>query len=52
MSLLRLYPQSNLLVMNYYFYEALKDAFSALGLDFPSNRIYHQAFGKKGIIKI
>lgn len=51
MSLLRLYPQSNLLVMNYYFYEALKDAFSALGLDFPSDRIYHQAFGKKGHYK-
>lgn len=48
MSLLRLYPASNLLLMNYYFYKALKDAFAALNINFPDNRIFHQAYGKKG----
>lgn len=48
MSLLRIYPNSNLLVMNYYFYQALKDAFEALNIHFPYNRIFHQARGKKG----
>ncbi len=48
MSLLRLFPESNLLVMNYYFYQALKDAFAAFSIDFPQDRIFHQAYGKKG----
>lgn len=48
MSLLRKYEKANLLVMNYYFYLALKDAFEALNTNFPSNRIFHQSYGKAG----
>ncbi len=48
MSLLRLYPKSNLLLMNYYFYESLKDAFAVLNFKFPSNRIFHQVYNKTG----
>ena len=48
MSLLSKYPEANLLVMNHFFYNALKDAFGLLKHPFPDNRIYHQYHGKSG----
>lgn len=48
MNLLGIYKDSVLIVMNYYFYQSLKDAFVALNKEFPEKRIYHQARGKKG----
>lgn len=39
--LLNKYKEFKFLLMNYYFYIAIKDAFNALDKEFPSNRIYH-----------
>lgn len=39
--LLEKYSKSKFLLMNYYFYRAIKDAFNAYNVEFPSNRIYH-----------
>lgn len=35
------YKNSVFLIMNYYFYVALKEAYSILDVEFPKNRIYH-----------
>lgn len=43
MRLLGHYPDSVLLLMNYYFFSALKDAFGVLSLEFPKNRIFHHS---------
>lgn len=48
MSLLNKYPQSNLLLMNDYFYKALKDAFMSLNHEFPNDRIFHQSRSFEG----
>lgn len=41
MRLLHAFRESKLLIMNWYFYRAIKDAFSIVGVEFPANRIYH-----------
>ena len=41
MRLLGYYKDSKFLIMNYYFYIALKDAFKILGVKFPLDRIFH-----------
>lgn len=48
MCLLRKYKHAHLLVMNYYFYCSLRDAFETLNQEFPSDRIFHQLFKVKG----
>lgn len=48
MSLLQHYEDAQLLVMNYYFYNALKDAFATLDYNFPKERVFHQSYGKSG----
>lgn len=46
MRLLSEFPTSNLLLMNYYFYVALKDSFKIQDIPFPSERIYHHDLSK------
>ena len=43
MRLMGEYLNSILLIMNYYFYVALKDAFNILDVDFPKERIFHHS---------
>ncbi len=47
MQLLHQFPQAVFLLMNYYFYLALKDAFAVLGIPFPSSRIFHHDLSKQ-----
>ena len=48
MSILNRFDKSQLLLMNYYFYNALKDGFATMDLRFPDDRIFHQSAGKIG----
>lgn len=41
MRFLHEYPDFKLLLLNYYFYQSLKDAFAILNVKFPSDRIFH-----------
>ena len=47
--LLNKYKNAKFLLMNYYFYRAIKDAFNAYNVEFPYNRIYHHdlSFGRE-----
>jgi hypothetical protein len=47
MQLLHKFPHATFLLMNYYFYLALRDAFAVLGLPFPSSRIFHHDLSSK-----
>lgn len=47
MDLLRRYPKSCFLLMNYHFYLSLKDAFNLVDIPFPSRRIFHHDLNKE-----
>lgn len=46
MRLLHDYPESNLLLMNYYFYQAIKRMFILCNVEFPNKRIFHHDLNK------
>lgn len=41
LQLMNKYPEAKFLLMNFYFYCALKDAFNVIDVDFPCDRIFH-----------
>lgn len=47
MRILGQYDESEFLIMNYYFYVALMDAFNILEVEFPKSRIYHHSLRHK-----
>ncbi len=49
--LLGTYQESKLLIMNYYFYQALKDGFGILNVNFPDDRIYHHSLNQNKRLK-
>lgn len=56
MQLLNKYPQAKFLLMNYYFYIALKDSFAVINKPFPRTRIFHHDLNERrttgcGVIK-
>lgn len=46
MQILHKYEQAKFLLMNYYFYLALKDAFAVINRKFPGDRIFHHDLSK------